>query len=389
MLFVNEKKCTGCGSCVQRCPQECISWCNKDFGFKYPIIDKEKCIDCGLCDQVCPIGEEKKNTNAVHFYAAVHKDVEILSKSTSGGAFTAIADYVLSRNGVVYGCSMEAGLQAQHIRITERDDLCKLSGSKYIQSDIGITYKLAEKDLRNGTSVFYTGTPCQIAGLYAFLGREYDNLITADIICHGVGSQKYFDRYVEYLDTKYGKVIDLKFRSKEFAGWSCGGTLTHMGKKKPVKKALYDYNHYYYCYFLRGDIYRESCYSCPYANLRRQGDFTLGDFWGIESLKINLDTKDGCSLLLVNTKKAQQIKKELSCLCMVEVDVTNATRMNGQLIKPTSVSLVRNELSKQYRTMTGQQINQHFKHKNRLLIAKLHLKAMLPYRFKLILRRFR
>lgn len=232
MIKVDYEHCTGCGACVQKCPKNCISWEEEKLGFLYPSVDVEKCINCGLCESVCPIGQDITALENQKAYAVVHEKANVLLTSTSGGAFSVLADYVLSQDGVVYGASMDDNLQVEHIRIAAIEELDKLKGSKYVQSTTGETFKQAETDLKAGKEVLYVGTPCQIAGLHRFLSREYDNLITADIVCHGVGSQAYFDRFVQYLENCHGKITDIQFRMKSLAGWSCGGVFHNARNQK-------------------------------------------------------------------------------------------------------------------------------------------------------------
>lgn len=279
MLTVDFEKCTGCGACVQRCPKQCISWVQREFGFRYPQIDKEACINCGLCEKVCPIDKMVEAPVAQKAYAAVHRNSEVLAKSTSGGAFTAIADVIFAQGGIIYGAAMMDDMQVKHIRASSKDEIELLRSSKYLQSDTGTTYQMAEHDLKQGKEVLYSGTPCQIDGLNNFLGKDYENLYTIDIVCHGVGSQAYFDKYMDFARERYGKIKALRFRSKEYAGWSCGGVVVVVDSSDCLKQIPYwDFDNYYYSYFLSGDIYRKSCYTCKYANTKRVGDFSLGDY---------------------------------------------------------------------------------------------------------------
>lgn len=239
--------------------------------------------------------------------------------------------------------------------------------------------------------MLYTGTPCQIAGLKGFLGKEYRNLVTADIVCHGVGSQAFFDKYMEYLHQKNGKIKELRFRDKEFAGWSCGGALVVANGSGPeIRKAYFDYNNYYYYYFLHGDIYRESCYTCKYAGTDRPGDFTMGDFWGVESCDLCLDTSDGCSLVIANTEKARERLNDLChSLELVKVTAEQATRSNAQLIRPSLKTGTRERLAAQFASMTGSQMDAAFRRQNKKQIFKLHIKALVPYKLKLKIRKMR
>lgn len=387
MLTVDYEKCTGCGACVQRCPKRCISWTEREFGFRYPQIDKDACVNCGQCEKVCPIDKALEVSAEQKAYAAVHKDDEVLAKSTSGGAFTAIADAVFAQGGIVYGAAMLDGMQVKHIRTSGKDDFEGLRSSKYLQSDTGTTYQMVEQDLKQGKTVLYSGTPCQIDGLKNFLGKDYENLYTVDIVCHGVGSQAYFDKYMDYARERYGKIKALRFRSKEYAGWSCGGGVVVVDSSDCLKKIPYrDFDNYYYSYFLSRDIYRKSCYSCKYANTNRVGDFTLGDYWGVEALNLPLQTKNGCSLLLVNNRHAMLLLDEIESLDRVETTVEQAAHCNKQLNAPSKLMDSRQNRIGEYESMSGQQIQKEYLKNHRKTVVKGQLKALMPYKLKLLIR---
>lgn len=387
MLTVDYEKCTGCGACVQRCPKRCISWTEREFGFRYPQIDKDACVNCGQCEKVCPIDKALEVSAEQKAYAAVHKDDEVLAKSTSGGAFTAIADAVFAQGGIVYGAAMLDGMQVKHIRTSGKDDFEGLRSSKYLQSDTGTTYQMVEQDLKQGKTVLYSGTPCQIDGLKNFLGKDYENLYTVDIVCHGVGSQAYFDKYMDYARERYGKIKALRFRSKEYAGWSCGGVVVVVDSSDCLKKIPYrDFDNYYYSYFLSGDIYRKSCYSCKYANTNRVGDFTLGDYWGVEALNLPLQTKNGCSLLLVNNRHAMLLLDEIESLDRVETTVEQAAHCNKQLNAPSKLMDSRQNRIGEYESMSGQQIQKEYLKNHRKTVVKGQLKALMPYKLKMLIR---
>lgn len=387
MFAINYENCTGCGACVQRCPKQCISWATKEFDFRYPRVDEATCINCGLCEKVCPIDKELKVPTAQKAYAAVHKDSSVLEKSTSGGAFTALADTIFSQGGVVYGAAMLNDMQVKHIRTENRTAFAELRSSKYLQSDTGTTYQMVEQDLKQGKVVLYSGTPCQIDGLKCFLRKEYENLYTADIVCHGVGSQAYFDRYMEFAKERYGKIKALRFRSKEYAGWSCGGVVVVVGTSNSEKKIPYrDFDNYYYSYFLSGDIYRKCYYSCKYANTKRVGDFSLGDYWGVEALNLPLQTENGCSLLLVNNERAEKLLETIVDLDKVETTIEQAAHCNKQLNEPSRLPESRQKRIEEYVSMSGQQIQKVYLKTHRRTVAKGKLKALMPYKLKLLIR---
>ena len=387
MFAINYENCTGCGACVQRCPKQCISWATKEFDFRYPRVDEATCINCGLCEKVCPIDKELKVPTAQKAYAAVHKDSSVLEKSTIGGAFTALADTIFSQGGVVYGAAMLNDMQVKHIRTENRTAFAELRSSKYLQSDTGTTYQMVEQDLKQGKVVLYSGTPCQIDGLKCFLRKEYENLYTADIVCHGVGSQAYFDRYMEFAKERYGKIKALRFRSKEYAGWSCGGVVVVVGTSNSEKKIPYrDFDNYYYSYFLSGDIYRKCCYSCKYANTKRVGDFSLGDYWGVEALNLPLQTENGCSLLLVNNERAKKLLETVVDLDKVETTIEQAAHCNKQLNEPSRLPESRQKRIEEYVSMNGQQIQKMYLKTHRKTVVKGKMKALMPYKLKLLIR---
>lgn len=387
MLTIDYEKCTGCGACVQRCPKRCISWTQREFGFRYPQIDKDACVNCGQCEKVCPIDKALEVSAEQKAYAAVHKDDEVLAKSTSGGAFTAIADAVFAQGGIVYGAAMLDGMQVKHIRTSGKDDFEGLRSSKYLQSDTGTTYQMVEQDLKQGKTVLYSGTPCQIDGLKNFLGKDYENLYTVDIVCHGVGSQAYFDKYMEFAKERYGKIKALRFRSKEYAGWSCGGVVVVVDTSNSEKKIPYrDFDNYYYSYFLSGDIYRKCCYSCKYANTKRAGDFSLGDYWGVEALHLPLETENGCSLLLANNERAVKFLEMIDDLDKIGTTVEQAAHCNKQLNEPSRLPESRKERIEEYESMSGQQIQEVYLKTHRKTVVKGKLKALMPYQLKLLIR---
>ena len=214
--------CCGCRACEQVCPKQAIVMETDDEGFLYPKIDACKCINCGLCNKVCPI--EVGNISVEHplaVYAAQYQNNKVLNNSSSGGIFSLIANYVFSKYGVVYGAAFDDDMYLQHIRITDIEELNKLRGSKYVQSDIEDTYKQAKTDLENGALVYFTGTPCQIQGLKLFLRKHYANLLTTDLVCHGTPSYKVFANTLREIEAKkHGRIYSYLFRDKSVGGWS-------------------------------------------------------------------------------------------------------------------------------------------------------------------------
>lgn len=313
----NVADCCGCRACEQACPPKAITMSTDAEGFIYPHVDLDICINCGLCSKVCPIdnAETAKNKRG-NFYVVVNKNHEELMRSSSGGVFTAIAGYVLSKEGVVYGAAFQEGLVLQHIRVNTKEGLEKLRGSKYLQSNTADVYSQVRQDLRNGKLVYFVGTGCQVAGLKLFLKKNYDNLVTSDLVCHGTPSQKMFDIFVEQLQKKRHLILDgYKFRDKRVNGWSCSSS-SSSSRNKTVwyDKIMNAYSNV----FLSGAIDRESCYECPFACGERCGDITLADYWSVRKHHPSIDYQYGVSCISVNTEKGKQLLNILRPLLILE-----------------------------------------------------------------------
>ena len=287
ILFDDKKNCCACGACMNICPKNAIKMQEDEYGFLYPQIDENKCVQCGACQKVCAYQNGQVGNTPIKCYAAVNKDKEELMKSASGGIFAAMATTILKDDGVVFGAALDfenGHAHPHHIAVREVSQVYRLQGSKYVQSAIENTYVEAKEELDLGKKVLFSGTPCQIAGLYSYLRKGYENLYTIDVICHGVPSAKFFDDYIQYM-TKKNKakaVISYSFRDKK-KGWGMNNRIGFeyaSGKKKNmyIPARLTSYN----TFFLDGDIYRENCYQCPYAKRESTVDFTIGDYWGIE-----------------------------------------------------------------------------------------------------------
>ena len=390
MIVLNLEKCTACGACAQKCPKKCIELKSDDNGFLSPVINATECIECGLCEKVCPIDDQTTEVKTPEAYACANVEDSLLAQATSGGVFGAIAIYVLEQGGVVYGCAYTGHLKATHIRVDNKDDLSKLFGSKYVQSNTLNTYKECEEDLKSGKQVLYSGTPCQIAGLKKYLQKEYSNLLTVDLVCHGVASQAYFDKFIELLEKEEGAICtNYSFRSKKNSGWSVAGIASFKSNNgRSFDKKQYYFSNYYYYYYLGCSIYRESCYSCRYANLNRVGDFTLGDFWGAEGLDVPFNVEKGCSLVLLNSDKAILLFEKLN-LHKHQVSLDVATKYNKQLATPSVARYDRDELLREYREEEASATQSNFKRKNRKQIFVGRLKYIIPNGLKRLLLKIR
>lgn len=337
----NKDKCCGCHSCFNVCPKSAIEMKEDEYGFKYPQINRSICINCGLCEKVCPIVNKKQGMNEPIAYACFNKDENIRLESSSGGVFSAIADHVLKLGGVIYGAAFDDKWLVKHIRIDSKEDLWKLRTSKYLQSMIGNTYKMAKKDLNSGVKVLFTGTPCQVNGFLTYLDKKYDNLYTQDIICHGVPSPKVWKKYLEYSKQKYREeLIKVNFRQKD-NGWNLYSLLLQ------YKDKVYNTKHnkdLFMQAFLRNTCLRDSCYNCSFKDKNRITDITLADFWGINNIEPKINDNKGISLVIINSKKGEVLLNNIKDkLIMRNVDFDESIKYNTSMIKSAPKPIVRDE----------------------------------------------
>lgn len=332
MRICNTEKCTGCSACFNTCTHKAIILAENQQGFLYPIVDETKCVKCNLCTQICPVNYPTKPNDNLHVYAALVKDDSERAKSSSGGIFACLAQKVIKTGGYVYGAVVDEHLVVRHVEAHSIEELEQQRNSKYVQSNIGLTYQQAKKHLKNGEQVLFSGTPCQIAGLRNYLKNDYPNLLTVDILCHGVPSPGMFRKYVKSEEEIAGnKMQNILFRSKVF-GWK------HLVCVRMFDNgAEADWGDTFVPGFLKNYFLRESCYSCEYTTEKRQGDITLGDYWGYhESAPDFIEDDDkGISLVIINTKKGQNafnnIHKEIA---FANRTLDDAKRGNLVLYKP-------------------------------------------------------
>jgi coenzyme F420-reducing hydrogenase beta subunit len=308
-------------------------------GFWYPKVNEDNCINCGLCEKVCPEINIYKNDKAYDkpaCHAAWNNDKGIRQDSSSGGVFTSIAEWILSKDGVVFGALYDSNFNVRHKETHTIKGLSELRGSKYVQSDINDTYKSAKKYLDTGKIVLFTGTPCQIAGLYSFLQKEYALLYTCDIVCHGVPSPIVFQKYKENLENKYDSNIKkIAFRDKK-NGWKKYFVSIQFDNDKEHSESAA--NNVYMKGFLRDYYLRPSCYKCSYSKSTRVSDITLGDYWGIASKYPDLDDDKGTSLLLVNTDKGKSMLEACkNKIFTQECDLDHAINGNPSIVSSVKV----------------------------------------------------
>lgn len=338
----NDYECCGCTACVNICTHEAIKMQENEEGFLYPVRNADLCTNCGLCEKICPIENPVYLNNEPQVYAAYDKKER--SGSTSGGLFYVIACYVINHGGVVFGSVYDSELKVKHVCARTINELQALRGSKYVQSDMGNCYKQVKDELKRGILVYFTGVGCQVAGLYSFLRKKYDNLITSDIVCHGVPSQKMFDIHLQYLGQKYGsRVLDYSFRETNI--W-----LIRERAKFENGKISYEYDGnkspYLYAFGL-GYTYRYSCFKCPFAKLPRQGDISLADYWGVQKPFPLMDVSKGVSLVLVNSPIGKKIWDKIkSKLVYKSSKIDDATRNNPNVVRATKEPSIRKDFFK-------------------------------------------
>lgn len=374
------KNCFGCRGCEQACPAHCISIKQNEEGFLYPVVNQEACLNCKKCLKVCPANNSDMHRNeATEVWAVKNKIRNSLLKSASGGASDVVVTYILNNGGVAYGAAYDDELIVKHIRVESIEKKDKLQSSKYVQSDIGHSYSQARNDLNNGKTVLFTGTPCQIEGLYTFLGKEYANLYTIDLICHGVPSPKLFHIYLQYMSEKMDdKIVAYNFRSKQKRGWGTNYLVETQKKHKTGPMALDKYGKH----FLLGDCYRESCYQCPFANLNRPGDITVGDFWGVMKSHPDFYSKDGVSSVFINSTKGQQLLKMIKeSSHILSITMQEGMNKQGNLIHPSLRDSNRN-------TIYNNIDDSNYMEKLKIgLQLKQRLKSMLPTELLMVLKR--
>ena len=317
-IYLKTKKkelCNGCSACTYVCPKKCIEMKEDDEGFIYPVIDESKCIHCGKCLTICSNTKEQNTKANPIFYGIINNNKEVLKNSTSAGAFYALLKELFSKqNAVCYGVAYDENLVVKHMRAETLEDSLKFMGSKYVRSDINYIYEKVKEDLKSNKKVLFSATPCQTHGLYTYLGRDYDNLITCDVICHSNPSPKVFLKYIKCLELlNNSKVKSITFRAKS-NGWANFKPIVMLENKNSFEETTYS------TAFARMLISRPSCSKCVYTKPYQVADITIGDFWGVDKLTNIKEYIDGISLVMANTIKGEEIIKNLKGVTKYELD---------------------------------------------------------------------
>lgn len=332
MIHIDKPEaCSGCHACSAVCPKNCIEMKVDAEGFWYPSVRQQECINCNMCEKVCPILCNKHKSGLLpKTYAAYSLDEQNRRNSSSGGVFGVISSYVLQQGGVVFGAGLNHNLDVEHCYIERIEDLNKLQGSKYVQSRIGNTFRQVKDFLETGRMVYFSGTPCQISGLKSYLEKEYTNLITQDIICHGVPSPKVWQKYIDYIKMKLGKnITDIRFRDKTY-GWKSYALGLYSADKVELMQTKFQ--NAYILGFLSNLFLRPSCHACAFKTEARVSDITLADFWGAKQQQVCEDDDKGISLVLVHSLKGKELLEEIgSQLFLKEVPYEQAIVYNAAM----------------------------------------------------------
>lgn len=386
MQLCDSIDCTGCAACFNSCAHDAILMIADREGFLHPEINEANCVNCGMCRRSCPvINGVRDNHYFKNVFACWTKDSLLRKESTSGGAFTELAKCVIKNSGIVFGAALLENRVVRHIKVDTIEGLGKLRGSKYVQSEVSTTYKDVKTCLTRGRQVLYVGTPCQIAGLYAFLGERFVGMLfTIDLVCHGVPSPLVFSRYVEWLEQKFNGVLtEINFRHKHpdwywysmSARFSTGSVYRCQNWADPYSRG-----------FLRDYFNRPSCHKCLFANTNRIADITLSDFWGYESKsREDRDDGKGISMCMVNSDNGKNLFRA-ACNNMVcfPRTVQDASRCNPALSRSFQASHQRKSFWDDFNSGVsfGQLIEKYLQPEPVPLFYRLRVSASLRYYYK-------
>lgn len=378
-----EGKCCGCGSCVNICPSNALLMSESKEGFIIPTINQEKCIGCGRCISACPYHHLKTDGTALEVYAAVNVSDNILINSSSGGVFAELAKATLNEGGLVFGCKLGDDFKAKQISIDSEEDLQLIMRSKYIQSDTGDSFKKVKNAIKSGQKVLYSGTPCMIAGLKSYLGKDSNNelLITVDVVCHGVSSQSLFTDYLTNMNIQLGTpVTKYTFRAKEKASNGMQWKIAYETfKKKYIRNWPEDSYNYYY---MMGYTHRESCYECPFASPHRYSDITLCDYWNWNEFGLPFNIEDSVSGIVINSQKGialfDKVKQQFR---FTKSDFKSLSKHNGGLVHHGERPKDRDKIVSIWKNEGYASLDSHFKKSNKRQILKYRIMRMLPYKF--------
>jgi len=330
--LADRTRCTGCSACAAVCPRDAVTLVRDREGFSFPAVDPEKCVRCGLCTETCPMLHPREPKPLPAAFAAWNREADVRRDSTSGGAFSALADYVLEGGGVVFGAALDGRQHLRHIACFRKEDLWRLRGAKYVQSDLEGVFREVRKCLET-RQVLFSGTPCQVDGLYRFLKGRPENLTACDLVCQGVPSPGVWEDMARLIEKKRGRELQtVRFRNK-VEGWKNGHFTTVYDDGTVDTHPLFETE--YGRAFGRALFLRPCCYRCPYACMNRPGDFTLGDLRGLRPDELPEQQQKGVSLLLVNTPHGSHVFDQLR-LSRQPFPVERAIAGNPRLASPAA-----------------------------------------------------
>lgn len=365
-----KQECCGCRACYNICPKKAITMSPDEKGFLYPVIDRNKCIDCGLCVKVCDFRAFTPTDLTPDCYAVKHKDENEIATSRSGAFFIALAQSILDKKGVVFGCTIENSRYV-FLRWTDtREGINAFKGSKYVQSDTRDTFRECADFLKEGRVVLFSGLGCQVHGLLSYLEcRKIDtaNLITCDIVCHGAPSPKIWEQYIDYRDTlSEFKVVQVDFRNKALFGWKAHREAFTLSNGTTTTTTTTNWTNAFYAHVM----FRDSCYNCKYTTPNRKSDFTIADYWGIEKNVPAFDDDKGVSLVLVRTQKAKEIFSSITNIRAAKTDLQNS--LQPQLKHPARKGREYDRFWKDYLADNHKAIKKYFfPSKARMLVNKI------------------
>lgn len=334
MIRIDKKEdCAGCTACYSICPKKCIEMKPDEEGFLYPEVDMEQCIDCHLCEKVCPVQQKKPEEGKPEGYVCRSKDPGTVAASTSGGMFTPISRFVIEQGGVIFGVGFGKDWSVRHKMAESLDEAGEFRGSKYVQSHLGNTFQKVKKNLEEGRTVCFSGTPCQVAGLKAYLKKDYENLITVDVVCHGTPSPKLWKKYADYQQKKNRSGLkSVNFRAKTYGYHSGSMELQFENGKKYKGSARTDYM---LKSFFKEISSRPSCYQCAFKTVSRPSDLTLFDAWHVSALAPGLKDDDrGYTNVLVHTEKGKKLLETIQGeLELYPADAERMIELDGIMVK--------------------------------------------------------
>ena len=389
----NKDLCCGCNACATICPTQAIQMIEDEVGQFYPRVDEEKCVGCSQCTKVCCEMNQVPQFMPLKTVAATYKNKDISARSSSGGMFAALAEAVLNDEGIVYGTRFSDDFKAEVIGIDSMKDLHLLQGSKYVRSSMGIIFFEVKEQLDSGRRVLFSGVPCQVAALRQYLHKEYENLLTIDIVCHGTPSNKMFLDYLNYVQRKGNKQItEFCFRDKDVGQDTVGKVVykqNYFGKVVYKQNYLKAFKSSYYKLFLNCVTFRDNCYSCKFASPERVGDISLCDYWGIDETHpafietISEEGLCGVSAVMINTDKGVRMMEEIKDqILQIDTDYSSVRKFNPQLNYP-SVHTAEHDLVMQLYAKQGYEaVDKYYRNHYRLKIITSTLGQVLPNKTK-------